>query len=212
MKQTTEPFLAWPGMRHIRLALILGIACAFWFAVLFGGAAHLCSLHCYRVRLHLDLDLQIPFVPQSVLAYLSIYPLMWMAPLILRKRKELVDYCSTLAIVTWISAVGFLIVPGECVFPPASEMAGWEWLVKGTKRIALEGFNYAPSLHIGLSISTVAIYSKRAQWKGRLLLWLWFGAIALSTMLLHQHYLVDVVTGAIVGLLTVQWFYRPPTD
>jgi len=40
----------------------------------------------------------------------------------------------------------------------------------------------------------------RASRIGRALLWIWAAAIALSTVLTHQHHVVDVISGWFVGL------------
>jgi membrane-associated phospholipid phosphatase len=45
----------------------------------------------------------------------------------------------------------------------------------------------------------VTVYARRAGLPGKMLLWLWAGVIAASTLLLHQHYLLDVLTGAALG-------------
>jgi hypothetical protein len=47
------------------------------------------------------------------------------------------------------------------------------------------------------------VFGRRAGPIGRLLLWTWFLAAAASTLLLHQHHLLDVATGAALGILTV---------
>ena len=40
------------------------------------------------------------------------------------------------------------------------------------------------------------------------LFWLWAGAVAASTVLLHQHYLIDVVSGVALGLAGA-WLLYP---
>ena len=75
-------------------------------------------LHHYRVRVHLDEELRIPLVPQAVLGYMSIYPLLWAPAFILRTRRELRALALTLAAVIFIAGIFFVLVPVEAAFPP----------------------------------------------------------------------------------------------
>src|SRR5207237_8516603 len=84
MTAPRQPFWGWPGWKHLGRTFLLGTLFGLWFALVFAGANHVTALHAYRVRLHLDAELAMPFVPAAVLGYLSIYTLFWMAPFILR--------------------------------------------------------------------------------------------------------------------------------
>jgi len=83
------PFWHWPGWCHVGYALVLGGVVTLWFALIYGGADFLTARRSLRVRLHFDAELAMPFVPASVLIYLSIYLLLWLAPFILRSGREL---------------------------------------------------------------------------------------------------------------------------
>jgi membrane-associated phospholipid phosphatase len=207
MTGTTEPFLKWPGWRVLGFGLLLGTAQTLWFALIFGGADFITSLHSYRVRLHLTAELNMPFVPWSVLGYMSIYPLFWAAPFILRSPRELAGLTATLAAVTLLAGICFLLFPADLLFPPSGDMGAWTPLVTFAKRLALE-HNLMPSLHVALSVVCVTIYAARTGSLGKVILWLWSLVIALSTLLLHQHYLIDVVTGYGLGIGGVHVLYR----
>jgi membrane-associated phospholipid phosphatase len=69
-------------------------------------------------------------------------------------------------------------------------------------------YNLIPSLHVALSTATLAAYGTcRGAW-GRILLAVWGGLIGLSTLLTHQHHVVDVVTGLLLGWAGYQLLYR----
>jgi membrane-associated phospholipid phosphatase len=85
-------------------------------------------------------------------------------------------------------------------------MGAWEGSVRFFKWLAL-AHNLVPSLHVALSVVCVAVYARRAGLPGKMLLWLWAGVIAASTLLLHQHYLLDVLTGAALGWAGVRAVY-----
>jgi membrane-associated phospholipid phosphatase len=200
-------FWHWPGWRQIGYFVLLAGAVALWFVFIYGGANFLTGQHHYRVRLYLDAELTIPFVPQAVLGYMSIYLTFSMAPFVLRTRRELRALARTLAVVILIAGVCFVIVPAEIVFPAPSEMGMWTGLVRFAKEVALP-YNLAPSLHVAMSVVCITIYAGRAGLLGRCLFSCWAVAIGLSTLLLHQHYVLDVITGFVLGLAGVRWIYK----
>jgi membrane-associated phospholipid phosphatase len=206
MSPARDTFWHWPGWGRLGHFAVLGLAVNVWFAVIYGGANYITSLHSYRVRVHLDAELHIPFVPAAVLGYLSINLLLWSPAFILRTRRELDALAWTLAAVILAGGVCFVLVPVESAFPPPGEMGAWAPLVRGAKRVALE-YNFLPSLHVGLSVICIAVYARQASPLGRALLWGWSGVIGLCTLLLHQHYLLDVVGGFALGLAGVRVVY-----
>jgi membrane-associated phospholipid phosphatase len=208
VKPSREPFWGWPSWRLLRFALALGLGTAVWFALVYVGADALTGWHARRVRLHLSEELRLPFVPVMVLGYLSIYPLFWMAPFILRSRRQIAALCLALAAVTLGGGVCFVLFPAEALFPPPGEMGPWVGPVRFAKAVALR-YNLMPSLHVALSTVCVLAYAEKAGHAGRVLLWLWAAVIGLSTLLLHQHYLIDVLTGYALAWAGVRCVYRP---
>jgi len=203
----SQPFFHWPGWTLIRYFTYLGLAVGAWFAVIFNGANALTALHDFRVRVHLDVELQIPFVPAAVLGYSSLYLPLWGAPFILRSRRELRALAVTLTAVILAAGICFLVIPVDNVFPPPpDDMGVWTGPVRWAKLIALK-YNMLPSLHVALSVVCLAIYARQAGPMGKLLLWSWAGVIALSTVLLHQHYVLDAATGFALGLAGVRLVY-----
>src|SRR5262245_20737570 len=89
LSRTVPPFGACPGWNFIGHALVLAAAETLWWLFIFHGADYLTSLHEYRVRIHFDQELLVPFAPEMVLGYLSINGLFVLAPFVLRTRREL---------------------------------------------------------------------------------------------------------------------------
>ena len=206
MKPITRSFWHWPDWNFFAHALLLNTGLWLWFGLIYGGTNYLASTHDYRVRLHLDAELAIPFVPSSVLLYMSIYVSFWMAPFILRTRSELQGLVVTLAVVTLIGGVFFLLFPSEIKFPPPGDMGVWTVPVRLAKGLALT-HNFAPSMHVVLSTVCIIVYARRAPTLGSLALYLWAAAIGVSTLLLHQHYVVDVLSGYLLAVAGVRWVY-----
>jgi membrane-associated phospholipid phosphatase len=207
MNRRPDPFWSWPDGKHLGCAALLALAMGLWFELIYGGADVLAAQHSHRVRLHLDGELAIPFVPETVLLYLSLYLLFWAAPFVLHSRRELKALTATLAVVTLCAGVCFMFLPAESAFPTPSDMGAWTGPVRFAKGLALR-YNYVPSLHVALGVVCVAVFASRAAVVGKVVLWAWALAICASTLLLHQHYLIDVVTGFALGLAGVGWGYR----
>jgi membrane-associated phospholipid phosphatase len=206
MSERRATFWHWPGWGQFGYCLLLGLALGLWFEVIYAGANYITSLHDYRVRVHFDAELGVPFVPASVLGYDSIYLLFLLPAFVLRTRRELQALSRTLASVMFVAGIFFLAIPAQAAFPPPGEMGAWTELVQFTKWIALT-HNYVPSLHVAMTVVCVQICARQAPPFGRAALWLWAVGIGLSTMLLHQHYLIDVVSGFALGMAGVWLVY-----
>ena len=86
-----RPFWRRPDRGHFLLFLRLAVPVGLWFALVFYGADWVTGLHPYRVRVHLDWETAIPFVPAVLLVYTSMYSLFALPPFVLHTRRALVD-------------------------------------------------------------------------------------------------------------------------
>jgi membrane-associated phospholipid phosphatase len=199
-----EPFLAWPGWAHLRYAALLSFANAVWFAVVYGGADWWTARRSLRVPVHLAVELRIPFVPAMTAAYMSLYLLFLAAPFVLRTRRDFRAAVFTLTVLIACGGIGFLLIPAQLAFaPPREEALGaWSGLYHFADALNLT-YNLVPSLHVAFAVACVAIFAPRASGTGKALLWSWAVLIAASTILIHQHHLLDVATGWPLGLACV---------
>jgi membrane-associated phospholipid phosphatase len=202
-----DPFFAWPGWAHLRFAVQWGMALTVWFILVFGGAEYVTAQRSFRVRLHLTAELGLPFVPEMVLGYMAIYPVLGAAPFILRNQREIAALIGTLAAVIAVGGIGFLIFPGELLFQPPADLGVWTGLVRFAKHMALR-HNLMPSLHVALSTVCLLAYASRACQVAKLMLGLVAVVIGVAALLLHQHYLVDVVTGYGLAWVATRWIYQ----
>ncbi len=194
-----EPFLAWPGWPHLRFAALLSAVNAAWFTFIYGGCDWLAAHRNPRAPIHLPIELSIPLIPGAVVVYLSIYVLFLAGPFIVRERRDFAALSRALALATFIGGVGFLLVPSRPAFAPPGDLGVWTSLFHFADRLNLD-YNMLPSLHVALSVCGIAAFARHASLPGRALLWTWAAAIALSTLLTHQHHVVDIVSGWVVGL------------
>ncbi len=145
---------------------------------------------------------ELPFVPWMVVPYFSLDLFFVLAFFATRDRVELHRHGLRVAVAILVSAALFLLFPLRFGFerPPVE---GWPaaWF-------ALLGFdlpyNQCPSLHISLSVIVWPLVRRLAEGWRRLLLGVWFCLIAASTLLVYQHHFVDLLGGAVIGLLVLQ--------
>jgi membrane-associated phospholipid phosphatase len=57
-------------------------------------------------------------------------------------------------------------------------------------------------------VTCAASFSPRAPGWIKAVLWLWACLIAASTVLIHQHHVLDVITGWLLALLCVRMVFR----
>jgi membrane-associated phospholipid phosphatase len=207
MTERREPFLAWPGWGLLGYALALGTAQSLWWGLVYHGADALTRLHDHRVRVHLDLELAIPLVPALILAYLSINLVFLPAPFILRNRQELLALTVSLAAVTGIAGIGFVLLPAEPAYPPNPDAGPWAQLLEMNHAIVLQ-HNLVPSLHVAMSCLTLGAYAMRCGPLGKSFLGAWAGLIALATLLTHEHHLLDVAAGLALAWVGRRFIYE----
>lgn len=203
-----EPLLAWPGWPHLLYAWALSLANGVWFVLVFGGGELLTSHRALRLPVHFAAELSIPFVPAMTAVYMSIYLLFLAAPFILRTRREFRAAIATLATIIGIAGAGFLLAPAELAFPPVREedLDIWAGLFHLADRLNLT-YNLVPSLHVALTVACVGIFSSRAAGIRKAVLWAWAACVAISTLLTHQHHVLDVLTGWLLAMVCVRLIY-----
>jgi membrane-associated phospholipid phosphatase len=166
------------------------------FAATYGATNWIAAQWSSRLRLYFDWELAIPFAPWAIYVYVSINALLTL-PLFFLDTNGIGRLGRGFAWTTILAAVAHLVLPADLgwsrpAVPPASLLATLftlDW-----------PHNLAPSLHVAYSaLAGLAVWNAaRAAWL-RTLAAVWATALAASTMLTHQHHLVDVVTGAALG-------------
>jgi len=187
--------------RHLVLK-VLGISLFMW--VFFIGYFHLLRHPAYAVAVMplTALDRWIPFQPQALAAYLTLWFYIGIAPGLLQSLRELIVYglwaaalCSAglACFYFWPTAVPALALD-------VSGNAGFSML----QGVDAAG-NACPSLHVATAMFSAIWIDhllrriRAAAWT-RLLNAAWFAAIAWSTLAIKQHVVLDVLAGALLGI------------
>jgi membrane-associated phospholipid phosphatase len=209
-KQPRGSFRHWPSRAVLGAYLKYGSLGGLWFALVYYGAEWAAQRRSHLIDFATPFDLSIPFVAPFVLAYVSMYLFFFLPPFVLRTEREIKALVAAQSIVILIAGVFFLLFPGATVYPQPKDLGGWHDLVVVAQALAMQ-HNYAPSLHVALSVLFALVLGRQAGPLGKALLWLWAALIVASTLLVHEHYLVDVASGFLLGLGGVYLAYDPLT-
>ena len=198
----------WPGWPHLRHFLALWAAVTSEFVIVFFGGDFVTAHRPGRLHAFLPFELSIPLVPSMVIAYMSIYMIWVPAPFLLHERRQVNRLGLALALVILISGIGFLAFPAELGFPPMSvDLARlnpgsanrWGTWLRLADLLNLD-YDLIPSLHVAMFVTTAGAYAGQSGGVGRVVLGLWASAVVASTVLTHQHHLIDAVAGLALGL------------
>jgi len=188
-------------MRRICLRAALTLTLVFGFAIVYYGAATAVDSGMAR-SVAIGVDARIPFVPEAVFVYVWVYSGALLPLFTVRSDHLLVHIALAYTIVLSVLLVSFVAWPVSTQALRAS--AGSldptrfsEWGVALLYHLD-PPVNSFPSGHV--AFSTVAALAARRVWsRYGIPAALWWTAIAISTCLTKQHYVVDVVAGALLG-------------
>ncbi|HEV2722986.1 MAG TPA: Ser/Thr and Tyr protein phosphatase [Thermoanaerobaculia bacterium] len=177
------------------------ISWSFWVGVAFFSVYPamnwITSLRARPWHLYVPAELTIPFVPQFVWAYLSMYVLFALPAFVLPPErmpslgKQLMAGCA-------VSAALFLLFPAELGFArqlPAQKP--YDAIFAGIFGVD-RPYNLVPSLHVIFSVSIALACADVIRPAARVALLAWLAVIVASTVLVHQHHLLDVVSALAV--------------
>ena len=180
---------------------------SFWAGVAFFGVYPtmnwITSLRRAPLHLYLTSELAIPFLPQFIWPYLSMYVL-FVLPLFFVPAASMPALGKQLIAGCLISAALFLLIPAELGFRrevPHSYAAIYAGMFSIDRP-----YNLVPSLHVIWSTAITLACADFARPAMRIVLLAWLCVIVASTVLVHQHHLIDVIAAlAIVFFLRRQY-------
>lgn len=196
------PLFAWPGARNLKLTLPLCGLFLTIFASVYAGASHLASLRGELPRLYFGFELDLPFLPILSLLYLTGPLVLAAAPFVLRTWRDITPFFLTLTAETLVAGLFFLLFPVEQAFPPRIASGLWGEVFRFADALNLD-HNQIPSLHVTFAVTATLVFGARCGRLGRTLFALWAIAVSASTLLLHEHHLVDVAAGAVLAFAAV---------
>lgn len=188
-------------LRPARADVVLSLRWAAYLTLLFLPVYGLCNWitaqRTTRYRLWFDWELALPFVPEMVWVYLSLFACFFL-PMFALRATALNALCRRLAFAVLVSAAGFLLLPAELGFARPAELAADAAAFQLVYLLDLP-HNLLPSLHVSWSALFIAALREASGPLLRRALGLWFIALCVSVLLVYQHHVLDVIGGLLVA-------------
>lgn len=191
---------------RVRYLFLLKVAgTTLWTTLFFVGYFHLLRhpASAATVMPLTALDRGIPFMPFLLGAYVSLWVYVGLAPGLQRTLKELLVYGLWAGALCAAGLLCFYLWPTQTP-PHAIDTAGYPGfdVLQGVDAAG----NACPSMHVAIAMFTVLHLEdvlRRVQVPAllRVVNLLWFAAICLSTLAIKQHVVLDVLAGAVLGLV-----------
>lgn len=177
------------------------------FGVLYPLVNWLTGARASTFGLYLDGERTIPFLPAWIWAYLSINLLFMLPPLFMR-ASDMPLLGKRMLVATLSGCLIFLLLPARLGFERVVPGDGLYRAVFGGLFQADGPHNLVPSLHVTYaSLCILSFQAAAREWRTRAAWGLWLVTIMASTVLVHQHHLLDVVSG--LGLAAVIRVWLP---
>jgi membrane-associated phospholipid phosphatase len=139
----------------------------------------------------------IPFIPELSIFYVSLYPLMGFSILLFQKKDFRILFLL-LSSQVLIAGVIFLSFPTLVSYPTNIQSGGTSHLFRFADTLNLT-YNSLPSLHVAFAYTIARYYCRSLSPLFAAAVILWAAGIICSTLLLHQHHLLDVFAGVILA-------------
>ena len=148
--------------------------------------------------MYFDWERKIPLVPIFIFPYLSCFFLTAWPPFFLA-IDEMKKHCRKQILATFFSSFVYLLLPGKLGYDKEIPQNAFFAQIFSVVENAEGANNVLPSLHViyGTLILSAII---RSAPKRLYFFQVWLILICLSTLLVHQHHLLDVISGFIVAL------------
>lgn len=202
----SPPLFALPPKSEWKILLGLYFSFMLFFYGCYASTNYWTSLVPSRYSFYFSWELTLPFLPQFAWLYLSLNFLMSLSLFIFRSGKELFPFFWVLTGETLFASFCFLFIPFQLSFPSIVEDQHFLFRVMDTINL---NYNCFPSLHVAFAWTSALVFAKNCLWKGKVFFYTWALGISLSTVILHQHHVIDVLGGIALAWVGTYFFYFP---
>ena len=187
-------------------AIVFSTIC-FFFILMYGGASIASEFIPWFIEVDFPFEKNIPFYPSASILYLSL-DFMVIAFLYRENwKKNIIDYELSLFFQTLMGAVFFVVLPVKTNFPVRVPEGSFTALFHLADLLNFER-NFLPSLHVSYAVTTAFYWTKEKGMIHKTILGLWALSISISTMLIHEHHLLDVLSGFILAMISCMYVVR----
>ena len=178
--------------------LLIGQAFFYWFLKFFQTNPH---------YLNFDIDQKIPFIPNFIYIYNTFYPFMFLTLLYLFTKDENVYMKGIISGILGflICDIIFLIYPTIMQRPPIPETnLLTEFVLKVTFFFDTPALNCFPSIHCLFCFQIIYsfIFTNQIELKKKIPIIIYSLLIIMSTILVKQHYVVDIISALSICIIT----------
>ncbi|MFZ5443079.1 MAG: phosphatase PAP2 family protein [Myxococcota bacterium] len=149
------------------------------------------------------LDAAVPFLPWTVVPYLSAYALAFVGYLSLRRAENGLRFVQVFLTCVVVAGLTHWALPTRFpreLFPVPEDASAVSAFLLRVLRTFDAPSSCLPSLHVCISVvSALLVWRERRRLS--LVLFAWAAVIAVSTLTTRQHFVVDVVTGIALAVL-----------
>ena len=155
-----------------------------------------------RVFLRTPLDEALPVVPIFAIPYVSLIPYIGVSlvAFLFFRIRVYRSAAITMIVVWFISYAFYFFLQSYIARPPVTGTDPFSGMIRSVYA-SDQPFNDFPSLHTSLS-TIIAIHWWRADRRAGIAAVIWTALIVMSTVLIKQHYLADVVGGLVLAGVT----------
>ncbi len=196
--------VALPARTELPLLIAMSAAFGAWFYGIYWLAYQYTGAVAERLRVDLAWEAAIPFWPWASVLYMTITPLLLLAPFVLRTARTLAPLFAALVLQVAIAGVAFVLFPAELGYP-APVITGPAAVPFAVMKAINLTYNLVPSLHVAFACTAAAVLARAGGPRWAFGLWLWGIAIVASTLVTHQHHVLDVAAGAALAAATLRW-------
>ena len=204
----TQTHISWPDETRWRAFLkFMALFYVFFFPFYF-GAGHIAAHTHDTFGLYWSWERDIPLVPWMIWPYMTLFSL-FLLPLFHMSAGQISTLSRQSTATLVIAGLVFLLVPTHLGFAPISVEELHQPLF-GLLAMVDTPHNLVPSLHVAFSALILLGCAGRASQPlaGAYLLWLLI--MSVSTVLVHQHHIFDVISGLALALITRRIFPLGP--
>jgi membrane-associated phospholipid phosphatase len=194
------------GIHNIPVYARLAIPVSALFAVVYFGVNWITARRTGNYHLFFDWESAIPFVPVMIYVYASLLVLM-LLPVFTLTNEQLRALARATVINLFSAATIYLLLPADLGFDRREHVPDYDAVFQALYVLDAP-HNLVPSLHIACSILFIAaiLNNTSSPWR-RFGFLLWGLLICASVLLVHQHHVLDVISGFLLGLMTFRLVY-----